>query len=101
MTRRDTDRHEVDPADPAVAGPPLDKPDQQERHDRDDEQEPVPLPTIFSDPADVRAAAELAEAERADARHSISPEQAAGLAAAHEMRRAEDRVEKWRTVTDD
>ena len=40
------------------------------------------------------------EAERADARHSISPAQVTGLAAAHEMRRAEDRVEKWRTATD-
>ena len=83
-----------------TGGLPLSNPYQQERHDRDDEQQRVPLPTIFPDPADVRAAAELAEAERADARHSISPAQVTGLAAAHEMRRAEDRVEKWRTATD-
>ena len=44
-----------------------DNPYQQKRHDRDDEQQRVPLPTIFPDPADLRAAAELAEAERADA----------------------------------
>jgi hypothetical protein len=60
----------------------------------------VPLPSIFPDPADLRAAAELAEAKRADARHSSSPAQVTGLAAAHDMRRAEDRVEKWRTATD-
>ena len=36
----------------------------------------------FPDPGDVRAAAELARAERADARHSSSPAQVTGLAAA-------------------
>jgi len=50
----------------------------------------------FSDPADVRAVAQLAEAERAEARRSPSPNQAKGLASAHEMRRAEDRVAQWR-----
>jgi len=50
----------------------------------------------FSDPADVRAVAQLAEAERAEARRRLSPTQAEGLAAAHEMRRAEDRVAQWR-----
>jgi hypothetical protein len=84
-----------------TGGLPSSNPYQQERHDRDDEQEQVPLPTIFSDPADVRAAAELAEAERADARHSTSPTQVTGLAAAREARRAEDRVEKWRAATDE
>jgi hypothetical protein len=88
MTRREPD-HEVDNLD------------QQERDDGDDEQEPVPLPTIFSDPADVRAAAELAEAERADAGHSRSPAQVSGLAAAHEARRGEERAAKWRTATED
>jgi hypothetical protein len=93
MTRRDADNHEIDAGNTDAAT-------QQERHDRDDEQEQVPLPTIFADPADVRAAAELAEAERAEARHSMSPEQVTGLAAANEVRRAEDRVAKWRTATD-
>ena len=77
-----------------------DNPYQQERHDRDDEQERVPLPTIFSDPADARAATELAEAERADARRATSPAQITGLAAAHQKRRAEDRVAGWRTTTE-
>ena len=58
-----------------TGGLPLSNPYQQERHDRDDEQERVPLPTIFSDPADVRAATELAEAERADARRATLPAQ--------------------------
>ena len=79
----------------------VDNPDQQERDDGDDEQEPVPLPTILSDPADMRAAAALAEAERADARHSPSPAQVTGLDAAHEARRGEERVAKWRTATED
>lgn len=83
-----------------TGGLPPSNPYQQERHDQDDEQEIVPLPTVFSDPADVRAAAELAEAERAEARRSTSPAQAAGLAAVRDVRRAEDRVEKWRTATD-
>jgi len=78
----------------------VDNPDQQERDDGD-EQEPVPLPTILSDPADMRAAAALAEAERADARHSPSPAQVTGLAAAHEARRGEERVARWRTATED
>jgi hypothetical protein len=50
-----------------------DNPYQQKRHDRDDEQQRVPLPTIFPDPADLRAAAELAEAERADAVTAARP----------------------------
>ena len=57
-------------------------------------------PVDIPDPADLRAAAELAEAKRADARHSSSPAQVTGLAAAHDIRRAEDRVEKWRTAAD-
>ena len=59
----------------------------------------MPLSTIFSDPADVRAVTELAEAERAAARRATSPAQVTGLAAAREMRRAEDRVGQWRTAT--
>lgn len=77
MTGRDSDNQEVD-----------------------EEQDEVPLPTIFSDPADVRAAAELAEAERADARHGASRAQATGLAAAHKMRRTEERVAEWRSTTE-
>lgn len=76
-------------------------PYRQERHDADDEEQEVPLPTVFSDPADVRAAGRLAEAERAAARRGASPTQVAGLAAARGERRAEDRVAKWRIATDD
>jgi uncharacterized protein DUF4383 len=82
-----------------TGGLPLSNPYQQERRDRDGEQERVPLSTIFSDPADVRAVTELAEAERAAARRATSPAQVTGLAAAREMRRAEDRVGQWRTAT--
>ena len=46
------------------------------------------------------AATELAEAERADARRATSPAQITGLAAAHQKRRAEDRVARWRTTTE-
>ena len=56
-----------------TGGLPVSNPYQQKRHDRDDEQQRVPLPTIFPDPADVRAAAELAEAERADAVTAARP----------------------------
>jgi len=54
----------------------------------------------FPDPGDVRAAAELARAERADARHSSSPAQVTGLTAADEMRRARTGSRKGRTATD-
>lgn len=83
-----------------TGGLPPSNPYQHERHNHDDQQERVPLPTIFSDPADVRAATELAEAERAAARRTTSPAQITGLAAAHQKRRAEDRVAGWRTTTD-
>ncbi len=80
-----------------TGGLPADNPYQQERDgDADD---PVPLPTIFSDVADVRAAGELAEAERAAARHGATPEQAAHLVGIGEVRRTEDRVSGWRDTT--
>jgi hypothetical protein len=73
-----------------------DNPYQQERHvDEQGER----LPTIYSDAGDVRAVTELAEAERANARHGASPAQAAGLAAIHDVREAEDRVKGWRSAT--
>jgi hypothetical protein len=73
---------------------PDDNPYHVERHPSDEPE--VPLPTVFRDAADVTAARELAEAERAVAQHAASPEQAAGVAVARRARRAEDRVRSWR-----
>lgn len=80
-----------------TGGLPTDNPYQQERDG--DTGEPSFLPTIFADPADARAAGELAEAERAAARHGATPEQAAQLAGISEVRRTEDRVAGWRDTT--
>lgn len=55
------------------------------------------LPTVYADPEDVTAVRELADAERAVARHGATPEQAGGVAAAGRARRAEDRVHGWRS----
>ncbi len=74
-------------------------PYQQERGGSDDEEQRVPLPTVYATRGDVRAVGELAEAERAGARHSATPEQTAGLAVVHDSRRAEDRVAGWRAAT--
>jgi hypothetical protein len=72
---------------------PDDNPYQRERHDAD---VPEPLPTTFPDPADAAAARELAEAERAVAQHTASPEVAARVADVDRLRREEDRVRRWR-----
>ena len=55
------------------------------------------LPTIYADVADVAAVGQLAEAERAAARGGATPAQAEGVAAAGQVRRAEDRVARWRS----
>lgn len=55
------------------------------------------LPTIFVNEADVAAAEELAEAERAVARRGATPAQSQGVDAAARTRRAEDRVAAWRS----
>lgn len=54
------------------------------------------MPTVYTEPEDVVAVAELAEAERAVARHDASPAQVRGVEAAAQHRRGEDRVESWR-----
>ena len=54
------------------------------------------MPTVFTDTEDVVAARELAEAERADARHASTPEQAVRLERVRGERRIEDRVQAWR-----
>lgn len=81
-----------------TGGLPTDNPYEQERHG--DDADRVPLPTVFTDVADARAAGELAEAERAAARHGATPEQATTLADISEIRRAEDRVTGWRGASD-
>lgn len=55
-----------------------------------------PDPVRFPDPVDARAAVELADAERAGARHAATPAQAAALRAVGTARRPEDRVRAWR-----
>jgi len=72
---------------------PDDNPYRRERHVTD---VPAPLPTTFPDPADATAARELAEAERAVAQHTASPEVAARVADVDHLRREEDRIRRWR-----
>jgi hypothetical protein len=55
------------------------------------------IPTVYTDPRDVTALGELAEAERAAARGGTTPAQARGLRAVEEARRTEDRVALWRS----
>jgi hypothetical protein len=79
-----------------TGGLPEDNPYWAERHGGDGQD--VPLPTVFRDHADVIAARELAEAERAVAQHAATSEQVGGVAVAGGARRAEDRVSAWRAV---
>jgi hypothetical protein len=58
--------------------------------------EPAPLPAHFDDPDDATAARELAEAERAVARHVADPEVVTRVAAVRAFRSPEDRVREWR-----
>jgi hypothetical protein len=64
-----------------------------------DDRHVAELSVVFTDPAEVAAALELAEAERAVAQHAATAEQAAGVAAVRDIRRPEDRVRAWRTAT--
>lgn len=73
---------------------PDDNPYQQERHGEDHSDF---LPTIYPTDADADAARELADAERAATQRTATPEQVARLAPVRNLRRAEDRVEAWRT----
>jgi hypothetical protein len=72
---------------------PDDNPYRQERHHAD---RPEALPTTFHDPDDIRAARELADAERAVARHTAPPEVTARIDALREVRSPEERVQRWR-----
>ncbi len=56
----------------------------------------TPDPVHFDTPGDVRAASELAAAERADAQRSATPGQRDGLRAAAATRTPEERVRAWR-----
>jgi hypothetical protein len=58
----------------------------------------LPEPVYFSDPDDVRAVRELAEAARALALGTASPVQRRKLQAIETIRRPEDRVRAWRTA---
>ena len=73
---------------------PDDNPYRRERHH--DDERPDPLPTTFSDPDDIVAARELAEAERAVAQHTASPEVVARIHALRDVREPEERVQRWR-----
>ena len=53
-------------------------------------------PRLSDDPADIGAAAELADAERARARHAATPEQADRLTAVDQHRSASARRRAWR-----
>jgi hypothetical protein len=61
----------------------------------DDDRAPD-LPARFDASGDATAARELAEAERADAQHAATPEQAERLARVRDARTPEDRVRGWR-----
>ena len=73
---------------------PDDNPYRQERHH--DDERPEPLPTTFHDPDDIRAARELADAERAVAQHTAAPDVVARVNALREVREPEERVQRWR-----
>lgn len=77
-----------------TGGLSADNPYQRERDGDNDD--PAPLPTTFPDATDAAAARELAEAERATAQRTATPEQVAGIEAVRGFRRAEDRVDAWR-----
>jgi len=72
---------------------PDDNPYRQERHQGD---HPDALPTTFHDPDDIRAARELADAERAVAQHTAPDDVAARIDALREVRSPEERVQRWR-----
>lgn len=74
---------------------PSNNPYQRERRSGDPSSDV--LPTVYTDRADVVAVGELAEAERAAARHGATEAQTQGVEAAGAVRRAEDRVAGWRT----
>ena len=74
---------------------PDDNPYRQERHGDD---RPDPRPAHFDDPQDAAAARELAEAERAVAQHTASPDVVERVRAVRGMRKEEDRVQEWRRL---
>lgn len=80
-----------------TGGLPTDNPYQRERHAEGED--PVPLPALFAGSGDATAARDLADAERAVAQHTATPEQAAGIAAVRGIRSAEERVALWRSAT--
>jgi hypothetical protein len=75
---------------------PDDNPYRQERQHGGDE--PDPLPSRFDDRDNAAAARELAEAERAVAQHTATPDLVARVQALRGMRREEDRIQEWRRL---
>lgn len=57
------------------------------------------LPTVYPHADDTAAVRDLADAERAVAQHSATPEQAAAVHAIRDVRTAEDRLAAWRSAT--
>lgn len=54
------------------------------------------FPTVYRSAQDAIDVDELAQAERAVARHAATRDQIAGVGEAGRERRAEDRLERWR-----
>jgi hypothetical protein len=74
---------------------PDDNPYQQERHGDEDA---GAMPTIYPREDDAASVRDLADAERAVAQHSATPEQAAAVHAIRDVRTAEDRLVAWRAA---
>jgi hypothetical protein len=77
-------------------GLPDDNPYRQER--RHGGGQPDALPSRFDDRDNASAARELAEAERAVAQHTASPDLVARVQALRGMRKEEDRIQEWRRL---
>jgi hypothetical protein len=86
--------HEASSRQPGAARSEDDQPDADPQETTDGGEQPDIFQTVFRS-EDVSDVEELAEAERAAARHVATPDQAAGVAAAAEGRRTEDRLERW------
>jgi hypothetical protein len=86
--------HEASGRSPGATRSEDDQPDGAPHETTDAGEEPDIHQTVYRS-EDVSDVEELAEAERAAARHAATPDQVAGVAAAAEVRRTEDRLEQW------
>lgn len=97
MTDRQPDTEPAPPADSTLDHSWSDKPESGHQDDhQDDESHDDITPDIPESNADVEAAIELAEAERAVTLHVATAEQADGVARAGRERRPRDRRKAWR-----